>query len=25
VEMMRANGKTAWPEVEPLTRRRGGK
>jgi glutathione S-transferase len=23
VEMMRANGKTAWPEVEPLTRRTG--
>jgi glutathione S-transferase len=21
VEMMRTNGKTAWPEVEPLTRR----
>ena len=24
VEMMRTNGKEAWPEVEPLTRRAGG-
>jgi hypothetical protein len=23
VEMMRTQGKAAWPEVEPLTRRRG--